>query len=163
MEPTCCKGRAHLPQLRPDIAKYGTFASLNKQNRGSQSGCDTEQLWWGWGWGQSPRNWRPEEAHCRPREQHVQSLEGARKESDVFQRLEWLAQVCGGPPGGGSARRGPGHAGFAGCGEPGHFIWCDKSREVLIRQATGSSIFAVWRLTGRGPKGQEEALWTACG
>ena len=30
---------------------------------------------------------------------------------------------------------------------------------VLIRQETGSSVFAGWRLNGRGQKGQEEELW----
>ena len=154
---------AHVLQLRPDIAKYETFAGHNKQNQGSRSGCNTEQLWWGWGWGQSSRKWGPEESTLQAERTACASLEGARKESEVFQRLERLAQVCGGLPGGGSARQGPGHAGFAGRGEPGHFIWCAKSREVLIRQATGSSIYALWRVTGRGLKGQEEALWAACG
>lgn len=42
-------------------------------------------------------------------------LEGARKESEVFQRLERLAQVCGATRGG-STRLGPGHAGLQAMG-----------------------------------------------
>ena len=93
------------------MAKYETFAGHNKQNQGSRSGCNTEQLWWGWGWGQSSRKWGPEESTLQAERTACASLEGARKESEVFERLERLAQVCGGlpgvgAPGGGQAMQG---------------------------------------------------------
>ena len=142
-EPTCCKGRSRRPQLRPGPARYDTFAGHHKQNRGSRSGCHRTTLV-GLGVGTELRETGDlRRVHCRPREQRVQSPEGGWKESEVPQRLEWLARVCGGLPRGAGARQGPGHAGFTGRGEPRHFVWCDKSWEVLISQAMGSSLSAV--------------------